>query len=386
MLTGVSRAAAEPVSFTVIHQFADDRSARELAASAGFDVEWITLKLRPFEALRLVLFLVFRVNGLLGRVGVATIAAYRRADVVVSAPGGPYFGDLYIGHEAVHWLYVWMARFHRKPAILYATSAGPFDTAWAAPFRRFTYRCFDTIYVREEISAAHIRALFGTRRRNVTVNVSVDAALQVAVPPSPRDGDRRRVIVSAIDWKYPGDPAPDARRAVYDESVAAAVAELCGGEPSEVILVPQLHGTAHRDAPYLEALALCIRDAVPSDVVSVSVFDESRDMLAQRALFASADFVVAGRYHPAVFALSAGVPQVCIPYEHKATGVLALAGLSDVVVPIDEVTRERLADVAKHVVEHADDVRARSAAAAVRLRDLSATTSRAVVDVMDGSL
>ena len=168
--------------------------------------------------------------------------------------------------------------------------------------------------------------------------------------------------------------------------MAAAVAELCDGQPSEVILVPQLHGTAHRDTPYLEALALCIRDAVRSDVVSVSVFDESRDMLAQRALFASADFVVAGRYHPAVFALSAGVPQVCIPYEHKATGVLALAGLSDVVVPIDEVTRERLADVAKHVVDHADDVRARSAAAAARLRDLSATTSGAVVDLMDGSL
>jgi polysaccharide pyruvyl transferase WcaK-like protein len=120
--------------------------------------------------------------------------------------------------------------------------------------------------------------------------------------------------------------------------------------------------------------------------VTVSVFDESREMLAQRALFASADFVVAGRYHPAVFALSAGVPQVCIPYEHKATGVLQLAGLSDVVVPIAEVTPQRLVDVARVVREHADDVRARSQAAAVRLAELSSQTSRAVVDAMDGAL
>lgn len=385
MLSGVARAIDGPVQFTVVHQFADDRSARELAASSGFEVEWISLKLSPLEGLRLVLYLVTRVRAVLGRVGVATIAAYRSADVVVSAPGGPYFGDIYIGHEPVHWLYVWMARIHRKPAVLYATSAGPFAKAWANPFRRVTYRCFDAMFVREEISAAHIRSLFGTRRRNVEVRVTVDAALQVSVPAVPRDSSTRRVVVSAIDWKYEGDASPTARRASYDAAVAAAVAELCSGAAGEVILVPQLHGTAHRDAPYLERLATLVRDEVSNDV-TVSVFDESRDMLAQRALFASADFVIAGRYHPAVFALSAGVPQVCIPYEHKATGVLQLAGLSDVVVPIAEVSTERLVAVARRVREQADVVRERSRDAATRLAELSSQTSRAVVDVMDGAL
>jgi colanic acid/amylovoran biosynthesis protein len=385
MLSGITRHSDAPVRFTVIHQFADDGSARELAASAGFDVDWMSLKLSPLEGLRLVLYLVTRVRAVLGRVGGATIAAYRSADVVVSAPGGPYFGDLYIGHEPVHWLYVWMARIHRKPAVLYATSAGPFARAWANPFRRITYRCFDSVIVREEISAAHIRALFGTQRRKIDVRVTVDAALQVSVPAAPRATSARRVVVSAIDWKYEGDASPAARRANYDAAIASAVAELCVGAAAEVVLVPQLHGTAHRDAPYLERLASLVRDEVANDV-TVSVFDESCDMLAQRALFASADFVVAGRYHPAVFALSAGVAQVCIPYEHKATGVLQLAGLSDVVVPIAEVTTERLVDVARRVREHADDVRERSRRAAEHLAELSSQTSRAVVDAMDGAL
>lgn len=383
MLTGISRAAGGEVRFTVIHQIAHDSSARELADSSGFDVGWISLKLSPLEGLRLVAYLITRISALLGPVGRATIAAYRSADVVVSAPGGPYFGDIYIGHEPVHWLYVWMARFHKKPVMLYATSAGPFERVWANPFRRFTYRMFEMLFVREEISAAHIRALFGTRRRNVDVRVTVDAALQVSVPAAPRDASLRRVVVSAIDWKYEGDPAPDARRANYDAAVAAAVAELCGGVASEVILVPQLHGV-HRDAPYLEHLAERIR-GVAGDVATVSVFDESRDMLAQRALFASADFVVAGRYHPAVFALSAGVAQVCIPYEHKATGVLQLAGLSDVVVPINEVTPDRLAAVARHVRDTADEVRDRSRRAAGELAAVSSRTSAAVVDLMGGA-
>jgi len=383
MLTGISRATASEVRFTVIHQIAHDSSARELADSSGFDVGWISLKLSLLEGLRLVAYLITRISALLGPVGRATIDAYRSADVVVSAPGGPYFGDIYIGHEPVHWLYVWMARIHKKPVMLYATSAGPFERVWANPFRRLTYRMFDVLFVREEISAAHIRALFGTRRRNVDVLVTVDAALQVSVPALPRDATLRRIVVSAIDWKYEGDPSPDTRRTTYDAAVASAVAELCGDIAAEVTLVPQLHGV-HRDAPYLERLAERIRAAVTNSNVTVSVFDESRDMLAQRGLFASADFVVAGRYHPAVFALSAGVPQVCIPYEHKATGVLQLAGLSDVVVPINEVTPERLAEVARRVRTTAEDVRARSRRAARDLATVSSRTSAAVVELMGG--
>jgi hypothetical protein len=66
--------------------------------------------------------------------------------------------------------------------------------------------------------------------------------------------------------------------------------------------------------------------------------------------------------------------------------VLQLAGLSDLVVPITEVTPQRLVDVARGVRERADDVRARSQAAAARLADLSSQTSRTVVDLMDGAL
>jgi len=389
MLSGITAAAATPVRFTVIHQFANDSSARALAADTGFDVDWITLKLSPLEGLRLVAYLTFgrfvRARFLLGRVGRATVNAYRSADVVVSAPGGPYFGDLYIGHEPVHWLYVWMARMFAKPSILYATSAGPFAKRWAKPFRRFTYRTFDRLWVREEISAGHIRDLFGTRQSLIDVSVSIDAALQVSVPAEPRTTPRRLVVVSAIDRPYAGDPDPGARRANYDASIAAAVAEICGDVSSEVVLVPQLHDSVHRDTPYLLRIAERVAEATGGRDVDVRVFDESRDMLAQRALFASADYVIAGRYHPAVFALSAGVAQLCIPYEHKATGVLQAAGLSDVVVPIDEVTPERLVTAARYMVDNADDVRRRSREAAERLAELSSRTSRAVVELMNGA-
>lgn len=372
------------VRFTVVHQFADDTSARSMRQG----VEWIPIKLPAVEAVRMLAYLAFRLVGLrpkfvLGRIGRATVAAYESADVVVSAPGGPYFGDIYIKHEPVHWLYVWMAALHRVPCVLYATSAGPFRAWWANPGRRFTYRRFRAVYVREEISADHVRSLFGKRKRAVDVQVSVDAALQVSVPAAPRNPDRRLVVVSAINWAYKGDPDPSRRRRTYDVAVADAAVRLAGTSGADVVFVPQLHGTVHRDAPYLQTIADLVRDRAVGTDITVKVMDENADMRAQRALFASADWVIAGRYHPAVFALSAGVPQLCIPYEHKATGVLQLAGLDDVVLPIQEVSADRVQSMVEHLLANRDDIARRSVAAAERLREISGRTSDAVVAAME---
>jgi len=382
MLHGIeSRLGA--VQFTVIHQMRNVASVRTMRP----DVELITLRLPVTEAVRLVLFLVFRVLGikmrfLLGPIGRQTISAYESADVVVSAPGGPYFGDIYINHEFVHWLYVWMAALHHKPSVLYATSAGPFNKKWANPFRRFTYRQFHSVLVREEISAKHIRDLFGSRSKNVAVQVTVDSALQRSVQPIDRNTSRSLIVVSAINWAYKGDPNPEQRKKEYDELVAFAAVRLAEGNPCDVLLVPQLHDTLHRDAPYLEKLTDVIRRQSNGADITVSVLDENQDMLTQRSYFAAANWVIAGRYHPAVFAISAGVPQLCIAYEHKAIGLLHLAGLQDIVLPIEEASTERVTHIVEHLLSNRTDIAQRSAVAATKLQKLSELTSDAVVTAL----
>jgi colanic acid/amylovoran biosynthesis protein len=369
--------------FTVVHQFAN------AAAGPAFrqDVTWIPHRIKVLEAARLVLYAAVRVFGvrakfLLGRIGRQTIDAYEQADVVISAPGGPYFGDIYINHEFVHWFYVWLAKLHKKPCGLYATSAGPFVKKWANPFRRFTYRCFNVLYVRENISADHIKKLFGDR--SIEVRVSVDSALQVSVPPGERD-HRRLIVVSAINWTYKGSPNVAERQSSYDSAIVSAIMELARDENSRIVFVPQLYGTKHRDTPYLLQLAEQLRRRSSDLNIDIDVWDENLNMMSQRSLFAAADFVIAGRYHPAVFALSAAVPQICIPYEHKATGVLALADLSDLVLPIEEVSDEKIVALARYVIANADDIRMRSQRASVTLQALSGETSRAMVHLVSSS-
>ena len=382
MCSGIE-AELGPTQFTVIHQFNNAVAGPMLRP----DARWITLKLPVGEAIRLMAYLALRVfrlrpQFLLGSLGQKTIHAYETADVVVSAPGGPYFGDLYIGHEAVHWLYVWIAKLHRVPAMLYATSAGPFHKKWANPFRRYTYRCFSRLFVREEISAGHIRGLFAGRRHGVNIEVSIDSALQVAIAPQERQhADAQLIVVSAINWPYPNDPSPQLRQKEYDTSVTEAVKIFAESRPTHVVFVPQLYGSMHRDRPYLEALARLL----PANI-SCEVLSDTKSSNEQRALFAAADWVIAGRYHPAVFAVSAAVPVLCIAYEHKATGVLQAAGVPDAVMSIDEVTVEVVQAKARELLATRADLSARLQVAQVALREVSSRTSGAVAELVRRSM
>ncbi len=367
-----------PTQFTVIHQFNNAAAGPMLRP----DAQWITLKLPKFEALRILVYVCLRIFGLrphflLGSLGKKTIAAYETADVVVSAPGGPYFGDLYIGHEAVHWLYVWIAKLHHVPAVLYATSAGPFQKKWANPFRRYTYRCFSRLFVREEISAGHIHSLFAGRR-NVNIEVSVDSALQVSVAPIDRLSEEDQlIVVSAIHWPYPNDPSPQLRQKEYDTSVVEAIKIFADGRPTQVVFVPQLYGSIHRDTPYLEGLVRLVPTNIRCEVLS-----DTKSSNEQRAVFAAADWVIAGRYHPAVFAVSAAVPLLCIAYEHKATGVLQAAGVPDAVLSIEEVSVEVVRAKARELLAGKANLLARLNVAQLALREVSSRTSVAVAEVV----
>jgi colanic acid/amylovoran biosynthesis protein len=385
MLSGLDDLLAG-ARFTILHQFREQASEIE----TPHEVRWIPLVLRPAEAARLASWVVMRSLGLggaarraLGSTGRAIIDAYEQADLVVSAPGGPYFGDPYWSHEPVHWAYVWLARWMRVPCALYAPSAGPFRIRPMNPFRRWTYRCFEVVTVREDRSAEHLRALLGGA---APVEVTADSALQEQVDPADREAwlladgqaldDRFLLVVAAIDYSYPGDPDPGARRRRYDESIAEGirhVVQRMGVHRTHVAFMPQLHSQRHSDAAYLRSLGERLAPGTSWEVV-----EDRGDSDVQRARFAAADLVIAGRYHPAVFAVSAGVPVLCIPYEHKATGLMEAAGQHRFVLQLDEVTPERVVERLDDLVDRREEVAAALRQAEPELRRRARRTSELV--------
>ena len=290
-------------------------------------------------------------------------AAYRDADLVVSAPGGPYFGDLYWNHEPLHWWYAWLGIVHRTPTFLFATSAGPYRRRiWNGARRRLLRRFSAPLCVREQVSADHLRGLVGT---GTAIEVTTDSALLVRVPPLDRvaelgaDADRYVVAVSAYDGG--GD--------AYDDALRAAMVHLAETQDACFVVLPQRYG-AGSDVAYLERLLAPLPPTVPR-----RLFDPTRDAEAQRGLVAAADLVLAGRYHPLVFAVSAHVPVVPIAYEHKATGVAEAAGIGDRVLQSAGLTASDLIAAVDRTVADAGSLRATLAATEPALHALAQHTA-----------
>jgi colanic acid/amylovoran biosynthesis protein len=283
------------VRFTLLYQFRD----RALRLEFAEQVEALPIVLPPADYVRLALFSVGRLSRLdLDRVLSPTMqqimAAYRSADLVVSAPGGPYFGDLYTGHELVHWWYVWLATSFGKPLFLYAPSAGPFHHAALNLVRRRMYRKFDVLVTREELSAQHLHGLLGA---DAPVHVTADSAIQLSFPALPRSdyftGERAAlaekflVAVSLNDYRYPGAADPDGMRAHYDRAMLQLLEHLACRCDCHFLFLPQLYGRVHSDVAYLRRIGEQLTAA------SWELVDPDADSDQQRRLFAMCDLHLA---------------------------------------------------------------------------------------------
>lgn len=345
MLAGVTDEVGRTVRFTIVHQF------RKVDSDFGIDldqpVRLMRMRARPDLVLPALLPRLARATRwLLSPASRRILDAYLSADVVVSAPGGPYFGDLYADHEIAHWFYVWLAHRLGLPIVLYAPSAGPFENRWLNPVRRRGFGWFARISLRERRSLDHVRALLGAE---VPLLLSADAVLQREVSPMdrarfftqvsrrPEASDRPVVALSAIDWRYPGSADPAAAKLRYERAVLAAVAALHDEAAPHFVLLPQLYGPIHADAGYLERLG----SRFPDDV-SWEVLDPSADADVHRAVVGMSDLCISSRYHPQIFAATAGVPAVCIHYEHKALAFVEELGLAQLALDIETIEADEL--------------------------------------------
>jgi colanic acid/amylovoran biosynthesis protein len=315
------------------------------------------------EALRLSVFSAIRgldvdVHFVLGQLGSRIIDAYEKADLIVSAPGGPYFGDIYANHEIVHWFYVWLGHVYKKPVVLYAPSVGPFKNRWLNPIRKYFFKKFDVLCVRESISKRYLQSLLGP----IPVEVTADSALQSNVVPKKRTSyfesiglpERTNcylVAVSLNDYGYPGESNPDLLKTQYEQCVRKAVHRIAEKRDAHFLLIPQLYGSVHSDAEYLERIGKSFGETVSWEVV-----DDTLNSDEQRQLFAMSDIHIASRYHPAIFGHGASVPGICIYYEHKALGFMEKLGLERFAFDIRKLNCEDILAKVDDLLNHRDEL------------------------------
>lgn len=334
MLKGISDLVND-VSYTMVCQF----MKRDLKISFKEDVKTLPMLIPFYELFGLVIFTFFKILRvdlafILGKQSKLIIKSYKKADIVISAPGGPYFGDIYSGllgyHELAHWFMIYIAKLYKKPALLYAPSGGPFHKKWLNPIRRNLYNYFSEILIREEISKSYIEGLIGKD----SVHLAADSALQTTVPSISREEyfkdeyvnykNKFIVSVSANDYKYPNSSNIEKNKREYFECMIKLISHISENKDSHFIMYPQLYGGVHSDLQFLERLGANLPKSVSWEIVDVNLNSDE-----QQAIWGMTDFTLASRYHPQIFSAIQHIPYLCIYYEHKQLGFVKALGLEE---------------------------------------------------------
>ncbi|ORE89220.1 putative pyruvyl transferase [Oceanococcus atlanticus] len=279
------------------------------------------------------------------RVAKAIWAAYTQCDMVISAPGGPYFGDLYVNHEFVHVFLVWLGRIHKKRMFLFAPSCGPFGNRLMNPIRRRMFGWFSGVCLREPVSAQYLKGLTGAAVE-VTADSAFLAPLQAVIEPA-----ARKKVVTATVLKHRAWQREPERQRAYEASVINALNHLALRHDLEVVFLPQLCGKVHSDFDYLTDVGSRL-----DTQVRWRVMPRAADVAAQRKLIGEACMSLATRYHHQVFSIGAATPVVALCYEHKSTGLMQEAGMSQLALPIGDVNAQKIVDACEYVLRNGQRV------------------------------
>jgi len=270
-------------------------------------------------------------------------ALVRRADLVLSCPGNPFFSTGRFGWPLLLALIPpWLALRQGKPFYLLPQTLGPFRRPWEAAGVRAVCRRARRVYVRDALSL-RLAQRWGVERARYVPD------LAFALPAA--QDEAACAVLRRWGWQ-PGRPAlgvsviPAMSRALPAAALersypalAQALGELAQRERLQLVFFAQVSGPAACEddrRPARRVLA-----GLPPGVPAVLV-DEALPAALLKACYARMDALLAGRLHAGIFAAGAGTPALWIGYLSKTRGVLAALGLEDWLVPLEAATVERL--------------------------------------------
>jgi len=316
LIYGLEKNLKKRIKFTVLGQFKDQEYKIKIL---NRHVNTINIVFSPFQYILLMLYAVLfdffkiRFNALLTKNLKNIIQEYSGSDLVVSAPGGGYIGDIYKNHEFIHWLYIYLGKLHQKKMMLYSPSVGPFKAQIFNYFRKKIFRMFNTITLRESQSLKYLKKL------DDQINATLSADASLSLKATPINNIKKKVdgkfIVSIVasDFKYKTNYLENKTR--YIKNLIEIITFLKTKKNVHCIFLPQLVGNAHNDYYFQKSIARML----PANI-SWEILDQKFDSTYQKRVFASSDFAISSRYHPGIFATSAAVPGIFFAYEHKQIG------------------------------------------------------------------
>ena len=263
-----------------------------------------------------------------------TIEMHENADIIISSCGGPYIGDIYINHEFVHLIHLAIPLLLNKKSAFFAPSMGPFKSKIMNPFRKKILENIGVITLRDGISFELVKEFLPEKK---DIYLTADACLADHINLGKLIKKPDIIGITPLDYSYPISDKPYEKKNQYERSIVATLDILLEKDPElKVEFFPQLYGK-HSDIPFINKIIGQMK--YPERALIFSNMKSGRE---QQLEIASLCFMIATRYHSAIFACKTITPVVCIVYEHKAKAFMHSVNMEDYVLDIYNLDEKKI--------------------------------------------
>ena len=233
---------------------------------------------------------------------------------------------------------IWLAKALGKPVYLYAQSLGPYPKRLQRKIAATGLKHSDLILVRESKSKALLGDMGFIGERVVQVPDSAFAFRPTAMHNPKRPffsvGPNEQVVgITVRSW------LSAAEQLAYESAMAEFIDILSQQGGFKVVVIAQVTSVEKDDDDRVVGRRIQNLLANKNDVQFLS---ERFTHYEIGSIYSKLSYLVGTRFHSVIFALTACVPSLAIEYEHKTSGIMKDLGLERWVLPIEEVTSERL--------------------------------------------
>lgn len=292
-----------------------------------------------------------------------------RQDCVLDIGAGDSFCDIY---GAKRFLFLVATKVltivRRVPLLLSPQTIGPFTRPVYIAAARWVLNRADSVVARDKLSLDVVRNL--TPRAKGVLAVDVAFALPYDDQSHLRNGPRLRVGVNVSGLLHHEATSGRNRFGLevdYAELMMRFIAELAERPDVEVHLITHAtHQTLAEDDDSRVADELAVRFPNAVRAPDFTGPEEAKSYIS------SLDFLVAGRMHACIAALSAGVPVVPIAYSRKFAGLFGMLGY-DRMVPVRGSSTEEALGFLQESLERRRNLEASTKEALAQVQDLTET-------------
>ena len=300
------------------------------------------------------------------------IKDHETADIVISSCGGPYIGDIYINHEYLHIMHLALPLFLKIKTVFFAVSMGPFKNKFMNYFRKKLFQKIGLLILRDSISFDFVKEFVP---ENKNIYLTTDACLADELNLNKTLKKSNVIGITPLDYKYPLAENAMALKLNYEKTIVGVLDELTNQNPElKVEFFPQLYAK-HSDVPFIQKIISKMK--FPERTF---IFSDQLSGREQQIEIASLEYMIANRYHSAIFACKTNTPVVCIVYEHKAKAFMESVNLGDYCIDIYNLEKQQLLEMVYLLQKNTKIIKEKLPMVMKEMNKLSNKTSELIYD------